>query len=315
MASIRPGASTGRGHRRVWSRAASPARARLVWWPAAQDPARRSRLNRAGHELPNSAAAPTRRGRRGRSARDRCSGAGITESVALVDGQLVVVDCAPAARDRRDEPAGGQREQHGGQQRRTTRSTVDLGTIDPTGEAKERAAHGRGGDRAGQVRAPGLRVRRHRHRAQPAHPGPRGRRHLLGARRPALRAAAPGLGHGRRRLAGHRHRDRPPRRRSACSTSRASGPATRTRTRCSRRSPSSTTRRPPGACRRSTSSRSSPSWSPTRIRQIRDAGVVAVGVGHPAAHRPAAARHRRRRARRARHPGHGGVGRARLQEP
>ena len=47
---------------------------------------------------------------------------------------------------------------------------------------------------------------------------------------------------------------------SACSTSRASGPATRTRTPSSRRSPSSTTRRPPAGCRRSTWSRSSPSW-------------------------------------------------------
>ena len=45
----------------------------------------------------------------------------------------------------------------------------------------------------------------------------------------------------------------------ACSTSKASGPATRTRSRCSRRSPSSTTTRPPPGCSRSTPSRSSPS--------------------------------------------------------
>ena len=42
----------------------------------------------------------------------------------------------------------------------------------------------------GQVGTAGLRVRRHRHRAEPAHPGPRGRRHLLGDRRLPLRAAA-----------------------------------------------------------------------------------------------------------------------------
>ena len=52
-----------------------------------------------------------------------------------------------------------------------------------------------------------------------------------------------------------------------------------------------------------------------RIRQIRTAGVVARRLGHPAAHRAAAPRHRGRRARPARHPGHGRVGRARVQEP
>ena len=48
---------------------------------------------------------------------------------------------------------------------------------------------------------------------EPADPRPRGRRHLLGDRRLPLRAAAHGLGHGRRRQPGHRHRDRPARRR------------------------------------------------------------------------------------------------------
>ena len=51
----------------------------------------------------------------------------------------------------------------------------------------------------GQVGPSGLRVRRHRHRAQPPHARPGGRRHLLGDRRLPLRAAAHGLRHGRRR--------------------------------------------------------------------------------------------------------------------
>ena len=66
-------------------------------------------------------------------------------------------------------------------------------------------------DRDRQVRTAGLRVRRHRDRPEPAHPRPRGRRHLLGARRVQVRAAAHRLRDGRRRLAAR------PRSRSAAS--------------------------------------------------------------------------------------------------
>ncbi len=96
-----------------------------------------------------------------------------------------------------------------------------------------------------------------------------------------LRPAAHGRGDGRRRQPGHRHRDRSARRRSACSTSRACGPATRIPSRCSRRSPSSTTTRRRPGCRRSTPSRSSPSWSTQRIREIKDAGVYSAAAVTP----------------------------------
>ena len=62
---------------------------------------------------------------------------------------------------------------------------------------------------------------------------------------------------------------------SAASTSKASGPATRTPRRCSRRSPSCRPRRPPAGCRRSTPSRSSEELIGQRIREIKDAGVIA----------------------------------------
>ena len=52
-----------------------------------------------------------------------------------------------------------------------------------------------------QVRSPGLRVRRHRDRPQPAHTRSRGRRHHVGGRRVQVRAADDGRGDGRRRLA------------------------------------------------------------------------------------------------------------------
>ena len=51
-----------------------------------------------------------------------------------------------------------------------------------------------------------------------------------------------------------------------------------------------------------------------RIRQIRDAAVVAAASVTPSG-RAAPAGHRRRRARRARHPGDRRVRRARVQEP
>ena len=67
---------------------------------------------------------------------------------------------------------------------------------------------------------------------EPAHPRPRGRRHLLGDRRLPLRAAA----HGARPWTASSARPPPSRSAasaaSACSTSRASGPATRTPSRC-----------------------------------------------------------------------------------
>ena len=118
---------------------------------------------------------------------------------------------------------------------------------------KGSGAHG-SRDRHRQVGATGLRVRRHRHRPQPADPRPGGRRHLLGARRLPLRAAAAGVGHGRGRLPGHGHRDRAPRRPRRPQPRRACGPATRTPTRSSRRSPSSRPRRRRCGCSRSTPS-------------------------------------------------------------
>ena len=68
---------------------------------------------------------------------------------------------------------------------------------------------------------------------------------------------------------------------SACSTSRASGPATRTPSRCFDEIAELPPRRPPAGCRRSTASRSSPSWSRQRIREIHDAGVVSCASVTP----------------------------------
>ena len=56
-------------------------------------------------------------------------------------------------------------------------------------------------DRPREEGPPRLWIRRCRDRALPAHARPRRRRHLLEARRLPLRAAAAGLGHGRRRVA------------------------------------------------------------------------------------------------------------------
>ncbi len=111
-------------------------------------------------------------------------------------------------------------------------------------------------DRDRQVRAAGLRVRRHRDRPQPAHPRSRGRRHLLGDRRVQVRAAAHRVGDGRRRVARYRDRDRQPRWSRVPQPRRSLDALRRPRARCSRRSPRSRPRRRRGACRRSTTSRS-----------------------------------------------------------
>ena len=102
---------------------------------------------------------------------------------------------------------------------------------------------------------------------------------------------------------------------SACSTSRACGPATRTPSRCFEEiADARRPRRPPGACRRSTPSRSSPSSIGQRIREIKDAGVVAAASVTPQRTEQLRQADPRRRARPARHPGHRRLGRARLQD-
>ena len=130
-----------------------------------------------------------------------------------------------------------------------------------------------------------------------------------------VRAAAAGLGHGRRGVAGHGHRDRPPRGRRGA---QPRGPLDPLRgPRAATRGDLQARRREGhrAACRTSTCEPIKPELVTERIRQIRDAGSRVGGVGHAAAHRPAPARHPGRRARHARHPGHGRVGRARLEEP
>ena len=125
---------------------------------------------------------------------------------------------------------------------------------------------------------------------------------------------AHGGGHGRGGQPGHGHRDRPARRRSACSTSRACGPATRTRAAASRRSRSSTTTRPRPGCSRCTPSPIKPELVTERIREIKAAGVVSCASVTPQRTDRAGPGHPRRRARHARHPGHGRLGRARVQD-
>ena len=120
---------------------------------------------------------------------------------------------------------------------------------------------------------------------EPAHPRPRGRRHLLGDRRLPLRAAPDGRGHGRRDQPGHRDRDRPARRRRRAQPRGPVDPlrGSRAALRRDRRA-----RRREGhrcGCRRSTASRSSPSWSAQRIREIQRRRRRVVRVGHAAAHR------------------------------
>ena len=67
----------------------------------------------------------------------------------------------------------------------------------------------------------------------------------------------------------------------ACSTSRGCGPATTTPSRCSPRSPRSTSDGHAGGCRRSTPRRSSPSWSPSGCAEVRAAGVTVAGALTP----------------------------------
>ena len=74
-------------------------------------------------------------------------------------------------------------------------------------------------------------------------------------------------------------------------------------------------RRRRAGCRSSTTSRSRPSSSAQRIREIKDGGVTACRVAHAAAGRAVRQARPRRRARRARRPGHGRVGRARVADP
>ena len=124
-----------------------------------------------------------------------------------------------------------------------------------------------------------------------------------------------------RRRDGRRRRVRPPPSRSVAwvaspsSTSRASGPATTTRRRCSTRSASSTADKVTVRLQEIYQEPIKPEL--VTARHPRDPGRRRRRrrCGHPAAHRPADRRHHRRRARPARHPGHGRVGRARLQEP
>ncbi len=129
----------------------------------------------------------------------------------------------------------------------------------------EDAADGRYGhrpDRHRQERPAGVRLRRHHRRPVAPHPRPRGRQHRLGDRRLPLRAAARRERHGRRRVARDRHPHRPARRARACSTSRGSGPATTTPSRCCRRSRGCPRTPRPSGCRRSTPSRSRATSSP-----------------------------------------------------
>ncbi len=76
----------------------------------------------------------------------------------------------------------------------------------------EGAASGRHRDRHLQIGSTGLRVRRHRHRPEQAHTGPRGRRHLVGDRRLPVRPAPTGRGDGRGDEPDHGDRAGAPRR-------------------------------------------------------------------------------------------------------
>ncbi len=116
--------------------------------------------------------------------------------------------------------------------------------------------HDSGGDRPRQERPPGLRARRDRHRSRPAAPGTPRRCRSPGRSTPTGSSCR---WWSRRWTAWSPRPPRSPSARSAgwpCSTWRACGPGTRTRSRCWPRSPSWTTRRPPGGSRRSTPSRS-----------------------------------------------------------
>ena len=146
---------------------------------------------------------------------------------------------------------------------------------------EERGSLGGSRDRHRQDGPAGLRLRRHRDRPVPAHPRPGRRRHLVGDRRLPLRPAADRRRDGRRRLA------RAPRSRSAssaawgASTSKGSGPATRTPTRCSRRSP---TLDAETATKRMQEIYAEPIKEELigqRIREIKEAGVTAGEPSRP----------------------------------
>ena len=134
-------------------------------------------------------------------------------------------------------------------------------------------------DRPRQARPPRLLLRRHRRGALAAHPRPRGGVGRLADRRLPLRhpghRGADGLGD----VARDRDRARPARRAAACSTSRACGPATRTRRRCSPRSPRSTRR-----------------VATARMQEIYARRDPARADHRAAAPGPRGGRHRRRRA-------------------
>ena len=169
-------------------------------------------------------------------------------------------------------------------------------------------------DRDRQVRAPGLRVRRHRDRAQPAHARSRRRRHHLGGRRVPLRAADDGGRHGRRGVARFRDRDRSPRRhrvpqpRGSLDALRGSRADLRGDRVAARGEVDAAHAR---ALRRADQARAHSGPHP-RDQGRRPHGLRVAHAAAGRAIRQARARRRSRSARRARHRG---VGRARVEGP
>ena len=169
-------------------------------------------------------------------------------------------------------------------------------------------------DRHRQVRSAGLRVRRHRDRPQPAHTRPRGRRHLVGARRVPLRAAG----------------DRARRWTASCRRASRSRSASSAVSRCLNLEGLWTRYEDPEplfeeiaelsaekATRRMQEIYAEPIKDEligARIREIKDAGVTVVRVAHAAAGRAVREARARRRARHARDPGHGRLRRARVED-
>ena len=169
-------------------------------------------------------------------------------------------------------------------------------------------------DRDRQVRSTGLRVRRHRDRAQPPYARPRGCRHLLGPRRVQARAPDDGRRDGRRRLARDRGRGRPPRRSRVPEPRRALDPLRRSGVgvRGDRGARAREGDAPhAGAVRGTAQARADRAAHPRDQRGRRHR----LRVAHAAAGRAVRAAHPRSRARRARRAGHGRLRGARVEGP
>ena len=186
------------------------------------------------------------------------------------------------------------------------------GTSPATIVSRRPAVHG-DRDRSCQAGPPRVLVRRHRHRAEPPHPRPRGGLGRLADRRLPVRAPGRRRADGLGDVAGDRDRVRQARRPRRARPGGSVDPVRRPASRCWRSSAGCDgAGARPGGCRRSTPNRPAgpdrraARRDPRRRRDRRRRAVAAADRGSwPGG--------RRRRGRPVRDPGYDGLGRARLR--